>query len=899
MIMKQHDHATLDNQYKDSFNLLFDQIEDYLFIIDEQGRIIRVNKTAIEKLEYTLEEMINMKVELLYPLTRCAEVQEITKGMQDGDRAKWLIPLCTKSGKQIAAETSIIKGKWEGNAVVYAIIKDVLAHTQGFEEEELWINDISRVIEATENITEQLQLEMELANQKRILKTMLDTIPDYIFYKDINSAYLGCNKAYAERYLGISEGQVIGKTDYDLMEDIELAKLYQQKDQQAFLSFNTIKYEGDFVLTNGTVIGTETLKTPFLDEQGNMAGLIGIARDITERKMLERQLREQADYAELLFRTVPSAALSVDRYRKIIRWNKIAEEITGYTEADVMGKECSKVLHGVGEVGCAMCLKIIDSPLINEKCEILTKDGQIRHVLKSVAVLKDGFGEISERMACFEDITEMIDIETELRESRERYAAIVNTVPQLVVIHKKGVVEFVNDVGVEALGYTKDEYMGGYIECFMPKTSFVRVSSVLLARAEGKVIDPYEIELIKKSGEIINVILKSTEIFFEREEATLVVMMDITESKQLSAKLQASEQKFRHLAETINEIFLITDRGRIVYVSPAYERISGMSCQSLLDNQRSLVELIHPADRERIQACFFRGFETMNEVIYEEFRIVRQDGETRWLWLQCYPIRDEANNNPLKASSIVDITDRRKIEDKLWERERQTQMGLLLAARVQQDCLPQPFIGDRIRVCTIFEPYSTVSGDFFNYKWFEEQKKLCGYIIDVSGHGVATALQTATFKMMLDNILLNGEKIEEGAFKIINKRIMQYLYEDSFIGLLYFEFDLQSDVLKIISAGITQFLVAKPHECSLVPISGSYLGMIDDPDIEIETLPLEVGEIYCMMSNGASDLIELHGIHKQRSFTEYKKWLKKLAESPDKKDDFSVICIEIPEHVIT
>jgi len=163
----------------------------------------------------------------------------------------------------------------------------------------------------------------------------------------------------------------------------------------------------------------------------------------------------------------------------------------------------------------------------------------------------------------------------------------------------------------------------------------------------------------------------------------------------------------------------------------------------------------------------------------------------------------------------------------------------------------------------------------------------------VSGHGLATALQTATFKMMLDNVLLNGEMIEESALQIINKRIMHYLYEDSFIDLLYFEFDLQAATLKLISAGITLFLVAKPQECFLVPISGCYLGIIDNPPLETVTIPVKAGEIYGMMSDGASYLIELHGIRSQESFTGYTNWLEKLAVSPDRNDDFSVICIEI------
>ncbi|EHQ90868.1 SpoIIE family protein phosphatase [Desulfosporosinus youngiae] len=615
------------------------------------------------------------------------------------------------------------------------------------------------------NITERKQLEIDLANQKRFLKTIIDTIPDFIFYKNTKSVLLGCNKAYAEKVLGVSEDEAIGKIDLEGMEDIESVQFYQQNDQEELL---TLKYEGKFALTGGNVISTETVKTTFLNEQGNVAGLIGIARDITERKQLESQLRE----------------------------------------------------------------------------------------------------------------------------SKERYSAIVNNAPQIVVIFKQGIIEFVNNAGIEVLGYN-EECVRHHMKGFKTETLFGSVNSALLDSIRGEHCVSYEIELIKKSGEIINVLLKGTEIPYEREKATLAVMMDITESKQLNLKLRASEEKFRQLAETINEVFLITDGERIVYVSPAYERISGMSCQSLLDNQSSLLELIHPADRERMQASFYHGSRTKNEDLSEEFRITRPDGETRWLWMQSYPIRDEANPSSRRAMTIVDITDRKKAEDKLREREHQTQIEVMLAARVQRDSLPRPLVNNKVRVRTIFEPRSTISGDFLNYKWFGEQEKLCGYIIDVSGHGVATALQTATFKMLLDNVLLTGERIEEEVLQTINQKIMQYLYEDSFVALLYFEFDFRAGVLKLICAGITLFLAANPQGCSLVPIYGCYLGIIDHPEIETKIISLNPGDIYCLMSDGASDLLELHGLRKQGSFAEYKNWLEEMAKCPERNDDFSVICVEI------
>ena len=529
---------------------------------------------------------------------------------------------------------------------------------------------------------------------------------------------------------------------------------------------------------------------------------------------------------------------------------------------------------------------------VNEKIIKENSDLQ-KEVLELNQQLEETTAALKEFNIMLEDeINERTKTEEALKLAGEQFSKVFHSTPHMMIIRRKSdnCCIDVNYQYLNATGYSRQEIIEKTpAKVGIDENDYERVINIL--KDQGRV-DNFEFSRWTKQG-MITAIMSAVEIEMNGEQCILFASNDITEMKHLNSKLRASEKKFRQLAETINEIFLITDKERVVYVSPAYEKISGMSCQSLLDNQGSLVKLIHPADRERMRNFILLGYQNMNETANEEFRIIRLDGEIRWLWLQSYPIRAEANNSPLKATCIVDITDRKKIEDKLREQEKKTQMELLLAARVQRDSLPLPFNGNKVRVSTIFKPHSTVSGDFFNYKWFEESKKLCGYIVDVSGHGMATALQTATFKMMLDNVLLNGEKIEEDTFQIINQRIMQYLYEGSFVALLYFEFDFRVAALKLISAGITLYLVANPQECSLEPISGCYLGIIDNPEIQMQIRPLKAGDIYFLMSDGASDLIESRGLNKKESIIGYMNWLGKLAESPDRNDDFTVVCIEL------
>ncbi|MCE5285961.1 MAG: PAS domain-containing protein [Pelosinus sp.] len=256
------------------------------------------------------------------------------------------------------------------------------------------------------------------------------------------------------------------------------------------------------------------------------------------------------------------------------------------------------------------------------------------------------------------------------------------------------------------------------------------------------------------------------------------------------------------------------------------------------------------------------------------------------------------NKNGKVAGLIAvsrDITARKELEKELLRREQETNAELELAARVQRDTLPEPFAGSKVRVNTLFFPYHTVSGDLFNYKYIKNEQKLCGYLVDVSGHGVATALQTATIKMLLDTSLLTGRKIDEDDFTYINQKMQQYLYEESFAGVMYFEFNFQTAILKVISGGINLFLVATQDKCSLIPVYSGFLGVFDEADVEVLTMSFKAGEIYSMMTDGVSDLIETHGVKRQKGLAGYTAWLEGFSKSSERSDDCSAIVIEIVE----
>jgi PAS domain S-box-containing protein len=152
--------------------------------------------------------------------------------------------------------------------------------------------------------------------------------------------------------------------------------------------------------------------------------------------------------------------------------------------------------------------------------------------------------------------------------------------------------------------------------------------------------------------------------------AILIIYMVLELKRRQRAKeaLRNSEERFRQLAENIGSVFHMTEifdesvPGRILYVSPAYEKIWGASRESLYLDARTWVESIHPRDRERIEAALPQIAKVKFDM---EYRIVRPDAGIRWIHDRIFPIYDEQGKLYRIAGIAEDITERKKAEENL------------------------------------------------------------------------------------------------------------------------------------------------------------------------------------------------------------------------------------------
>ena len=262
---------------------------------------------------------------------------------------------------------------------------------------------------------------------------------------------------------------------------------------------------------------------------------------------------------------------------------------------------------------------------------------------------------------------------------RQLSHALEQSPAAVVITDTQGNMEYVNRKFTELTGYSAAEALGENPRLLKSGEMSEEVYRTMWHTIRQGGTWTGEFHNRKKSGELYWEAACISPMLDETGKPThyVAVKEDMTEHRRASEQLRESEERFRQLAENINEVFWMTDltMHEVIYVSPAYEKIWGRSCASLYAAPRQWLEAIHPDDQKRVlQAA--EGIQASGT--YDtEYRILRPDRTERWIHDCGFPVRNAAGEFYRIVGTAVDITERKKLEEQFRQSQKMEAIGQL------------------------------------------------------------------------------------------------------------------------------------------------------------------------------------------------------------------------------
>lgn len=259
------------------------------------------------------------------------------------------------------------------------------------------------LLTSVNDISERRSLQTATEEARKLLHTVLQTMPQRVFWKDLDSRYLGCNPAFA-RDAGLNQpSELIGKTDYD-MGWKDQAALYRADDQAVMQGRQPkLNFIEPQTAPDGSTIWLETSKVPIYDTENKVMGVLGVYADITERKLADEKLALSAR----VFSEAHEGILISDARGLIIDVNPTFTQITGYSREEVLGRNPSMLKSGrqPPEFYEAMWRDLGTQGYWQGEVWNRKKDGTLYAELLSISALRDEAGKVHHYIALFSDIT--------------------------------------------------------------------------------------------------------------------------------------------------------------------------------------------------------------------------------------------------------------------------------------------------------------------------------------------------------------------------------------------------------------------------------------------------------------------------------------------------------------
>ncbi|MHB9008249.1 MAG: PAS domain S-box protein [Limisphaerales bacterium] len=670
---KTHEAALVESEVR--YRRLFEAAQDGILILDaETGTIVDVNPFLLRMLGFTHEQLTGQKVWELGFFKDIAANQANFRELQEQEYIRYDDrPLETVDGRRIDVEFVSNVYLVDHHKVVQCNIRD---------------------------ITERKHSEQALRQSEDLLRTIIDSTPDWIFIKDRRHRYVLINQGYAD-CLGRTPADVLG------LNDLELGFPEAQVKGDPTLGINGFWNDDLEVMTSGqprviaedpaTVNGQlrlhHTFKAPVRDVTGKVSGVLGIARDITAVRAAAVEVRKLSRAVE----QSPALVVITDVKGNIEYVNPRFEQVSGYTLDEVRGRN-PRVLKS-GEMTSAdyagLWRTITAGGEWTGEFHNRRKDGSLYWERAVICGIRDDAGRITHFLGVKEDITERKRAESGLRRSE----ALLHHAGEMAhlgawevdLVDPKNlntnILHWSEEI-FRVFGYEPNEVVPTR-ELFYSHVhpdDRARISeAVRHALATGQ---RYEIEhRIRRRDGAERVVLEQAEIRADangRPTQMIGALQDVTERKRLQSELVGRERQLNAFFRSATTGMVLFDRNlRYLRVNEAMAELNGLPCEAHVG--RTLAE-VAPLLAPLIEPILRQVLATGEPVLNVEITTERHGhpGVPRNAEESFFPVAGDQGTPEGVGAVVVDVTVRKRLdaerlamEAQLLQQQRLESVGTL------------------------------------------------------------------------------------------------------------------------------------------------------------------------------------------------------------------------------
>ena len=498
-----------------------------IILLDINGTVLTGNIAILQRLELSLDEFIGKNAYQFLP-------QELAF------KRKQMIEDVIHSSAAVRFEDQRGDTFFDNN--IYPVLND-----QG---------NVTAVAIFSNDITESKRAEKLLRESESQLRQVIDLVPHFIFAKNRQGQFILVNQAVADTY-GTTVDNLLGKTDADFNPNQEEIEHFLRDDNEVMDNGQPKDIPEEKITdSKGKERYLHTIKIPYSITSTMEDAILGVSTDITERKEMERSLKESEEQFRNLAEESPNM-IFINQNGKIVFANNKCSEIMGYSRKELLSSSFD-FRRLIAPDSLALIQDTIKEHLSGKdippyECSLKTKgDKYIQTIINTKLI--NYFGQ-SAILGIVTDITERKYAEEALMESEAKFRGVTHTSVAAIFIYQGDRFIYANPATEIISGYPINVFLEKNLADIVHPDFLDLVIERANARQRGETVPSrYEFKIVSKSGEDRWLDFGTSVIQLGKKPAALCVAFDITERKTIEDQLQASYQQMRQLSARLEEI---------------------------------------------------------------------------------------------------------------------------------------------------------------------------------------------------------------------------------------------------------------------------------------------------------------------------------------------------------